>query len=188
VRSRRCHSVLLLVLAIGVVATACSDDDDEPRAAGATTSTTDAATTTTIEDCDGAEPVPPKAADGAPAELAGEAGALRFFVVDHGASVDVLGVYRSVDCALEPVQLGGTAAALAVGGSVTHGDGIRCTADGLTVFTAVSDDGSTYQATAVAYELDGDELVVVDRTASTIDANEDPEELDAYYRLDCGSA
>src|SRR5688500_16403615 len=51
------------LLALVVVA-GCSDDDDEPRAASATTTTTPEA-----EECAAADPAPPTAADGTPAEI-----------------------------------------------------------------------------------------------------------------------
>jgi hypothetical protein len=144
--------------------------------------------TTTTESCEGAEPVPPTAADGSPAEIVATAGPVSFAVVDRGASVDVLAVLATVDCALTPVGLDGSPASLAVGGSVTHGDGIRCNDDGtLTVLSATSDDGATYQATSVTYELDGEgpALVEVDRAVTTIDAAAEADALSAYYRLDC---
>jgi K+-sensing histidine kinase KdpD len=53
------------------------------------------------------------------------------------------------------------------------------------LLSATSDDGATYQATAVTYDVEGTDLVEVDRQASTIEAQDDPETLDGYYRLDC---
>jgi hypothetical protein len=172
--------VALLALAL----VGCGDDDDDRPGAAAVTTTT----TTTIEaaeDCAGADPVAPSAADGTPAEVVATVGDLQLAVVDRGASVDVVSLFVTVDCAFEPVQLDGRAAALAVGGSVTHGDGLRCEGDDITVLSATSDDGATYQATATRYRVDGTELVEIDRQASTIEAQADPDELEAYYRLDC---
>ncbi|HEX4905637.1 MAG TPA: hypothetical protein VFU93_09310 [Acidimicrobiales bacterium] len=168
---------LPLVL-IAVLLTGCGDDDDEPRAAGATT-------TTTTDDCAGADPVPVTAVGGEPAEIAATAGDVTLAVVDHGASVDVVGVFTTVDCAYEPVSMGTDPATFAVGGSVTHGDGLRCEGGRITHLSATSDDGETYQAVAVTYEVEGTDLVEVDRSASTIEAQTDPGTLDPYYRLDC---
>jgi hypothetical protein len=167
--------VLVLVLA------SCGDDD-EPRAASVTTTVTSA--TTTSAACD-AEPGPPLAADGTPAQVVATVGDLQIAVVDHGASVDVVSLFGVVDCELQAVQLGGSPATLAVGGSVTHGDGLRCDEDGITVLSATSDDGVTYQATSVTYRVEGTDLVEADRTSTTIEAQSDPQTLEGYYRLDC---
>ena len=182
-RSAFVGGVLALALLSG-----CSDDgdDDGPQAQAATTTTATTEPTAEPADCAGADPVPPEAADGLPAELVATDGDLTFAVVDHGASVDVVELYATVDCAYEPVLLDREATAFAVGGSVTHGDGIRCEDDGrITVLSATSDDGQTYQATTVTYEVDGTAMVEVDRDAATIEAGEDPDGLAAYYRLDC---
>ena len=176
---------LPLVLVVLLVTGCGDDDDDEPRAAAATTTST---TATAPDDCEGADPVPVTAVGGEPAEIAATAGGLTLAVVDHGASVDVVGVFTTVDCAFTPVEIGGDAATFAVGGSVTHGDGLRCEDGRITHLSATSDDGETYQATTVTYEVRDTELVEVDRQASTIDAQADPGTLDPYYRLDCSPA
>lgn len=168
------------IAAVTLLAIAACGDDDEPRSAGITT-------TTTVADaaCPGGDPAPPEAADGTPAEIVARAGAVQFAIVDRGASVDVVSLYRTIDCELEPLSLGGDTAALAVGGSVTHGDGIRCDGGEITVLSATSDDGATYQATATTYRVEGVELVEVGKTAETIEAQADPDGLGEYYRLDC---
>ena len=171
------RSLPAALVAVALVLAGCSDDD-EPRAASVTT-------TTTGQDCAGADPVPPTAADGSQAEIVATAGEVKLAIVDRGASVDVVALYAAVDCALEAVQLDGAPVALAVGGSVNHGDGLRCKNGEVTVLSATSDDGETYQATAVTYDVDGTELVEVGREATTIDAQADPSALDPYYRLDC---
>jgi hypothetical protein len=163
---------LLLAVAIG-----CSGDDDgggdgDQRAA--------ATSTTSAEPCT----TPPTASGGAPAEVVATAGGLQLAIVDQGASVDVVAIFHG--CPPEPVLIGGSRAAFPVGGTVTHGDGLACDEDGgVTVRSATSDDGATYQAVAKTYRLDGDELVLVDESASTIDANEDPDALRAHYEIDC---
>ena len=179
---------LLAAAAVLTLLAGCSDDDDAPTAAAVTTTTTEATTsssTTLDEDCAGADPVPPTTPSGEAAELVAETDDLAFAIVDRGASVEIVSVSEVVECAYRTVELDGRPATFPVGGSVTHGDGIRCTDDGITVLSATSDDGATYQATAVDYEVDDGELVETDRRASTIEAGEDPGELDGYYRLDC---
>jgi hypothetical protein len=178
----RFASLVLLVAALTLVA--CGDDDDDRPSAQSVTTTT---STTESNACAGTDPAPPTAADGTPAEIAASTGDLTFAVVDHGASVDVVSIYvQDATCSLVPLRLNGEAAALAVGGSVTHGDGLRCDGDQVTVLSATSDDGATYQATAVTYDVDGTDLVEVDRDASTIEAQAASATLDSYYRLDCG--
>lgn len=171
-------------LAVALVLVGCSDDgDDEPPRAQATTTT--ASSSPDTEECAGADPAPPPAANGEPAEIVASVSDLVFAIVDRGASVDVVSLFRQgADCAYEPLQLDGSTGAFSVGGSVTHGDGLRCEGGRVTVLSATSDDGRTYQATAVTYEVAGTELVEVDRDASTIESS-DPDALGAYYRLDC---
>lgn len=176
-RHHGCVRFLPLVLVAALLSGCGDDDDDEPRAAATTTTTTRA--------CAGADPVPVTAVGGAPAEIAATADDVTLALVDRGASVDVVGVFTSVDCAFVPVSIAGGAATFAVGGSVTHGDGLRCEDGRITHLAATSDDGETYQATAVTYELRETELVEVARQASTIEAQTDPGALDPYYRLDC---
>jgi hypothetical protein len=175
---------LLLVGALALVA--CGDDDDDSQAQGVTTTTapttSSSSTTSTSADddaCAGANPVPPAG------EVVAEAGDLVLIAEAAGSSADVVAVHGLVDCAYEQLLLGGQPAVLAYGGSVTHADGIRCDPDRLVVLSATSDDGTTYQASAVTYEVDGDELVEVDRETATIDASTQAEQLDPYYRLDC---
>ena len=175
----RLVAAFLIVLAL----TACSDDDDAPRAAGVTTTTAvslPTTSTTAAPACDGATP---KAADGSPAPVVGTAGDVTVAIVDHGASVDVVSLFKG--CDLDPVTLDGAAAAFPIGGTVTHGDGLRCDGDRFVHLAATSDDGATYHAVATTYELDGTTLVVVDTQASTIEAHENPDALGAYYDLDC---
>ena len=168
---------LLVLLAAVLVLSSCGDDDDDaaPRAAAASTTTT-----TTLVEC---EPGSPLAADGTRATIVASVGDVQVAVVDHGASVDVVSLFRG--CSLTPVSLRGATAALPIGGTVTHGDGLRCDGDRITVLSATSDDGATYQATATTYRLEGTELVEVDRSTSTIEAQQDPDTLHAYYDLDC---
>ena len=166
---------LLVTVAVVLVLISCGDDDDSaPHAAGAST------TTSTTVECG---PGRPLAADGTPATIVATVGDVQVAIVDHGASVDVVSLFRG--CDLAPVSLGGATAALPIGGTVTHGDGLRCTDDRIIVLSATSDDGATYQATATTYRLDGTKLVEVDKSASTIEAQQDPDTLHAYYDLDC---
>jgi hypothetical protein len=170
-----------LVLACALLPlAACSHDDGKERAASVTTTTTRA--TTTTEACPSPAPTP-KAVDGTDADVVATFGDVKVAVVDHGASVDVVSLFEG--CDLTPISLGGSTAALPIGGTVTHGDGIRCDGDDLIVLSATSDDGETYQAKAITYRLEHDTLVAKTTKASTIVAKDDPDTLRAYYELDC---
>lgn len=165
---------ILVVVSLALVA--CSDDEEpqpRPRAAATTTSTAAAVA------CD----EPPRASDGTAAEVVGETGGVQLAVVDHGASVEVISLFRG--CPPEPVRLDGAPAAFPVGGTVTHGDGMACVEGRFEVRSATSDDGATYQAVTRVYRLVGDDLVLVDEEASTIEAQRDPDTLQAFYELDC---
>lgn len=176
-------SPLLLALALVPALVACSGDDDDQHAAGVTTTTTSSTSrpsSTTTSDCVAPKPT---AADGTPATVVARIGDVQLAVVDHGASVDVVSLFSG--CDLTPVTLDGATAALPIGGTVTHGDGMRCDGEDITVLSATSDDGETYQAKATTYRLDGTTMVEIDTKASTIEAQEDPDTLRAYYELDC---
>lgn len=149
------HRVALAAVVLGVVA-ACSGDKSAAPATSAPPSTAAAA-------------VGPDVATGC----------FTFEEADRGASVTV---YAVRDCDGRPLTIGGSPAALPVGGTVTHGQGLACTDRGaLVVKAANSDDGVTYQAVDTTYQIDGTALVEVDETSSTIDAAE----VAPYYELDC---
>jgi hypothetical protein len=170
----------LLIASALLLLAACSHDGGKERAASVTTTTTRPTTSTVA--C--ASPAPkPTAVDGTDAEVVATIGDVKIAVVDHGASVDVVSLFDG--CNLTPVSLGGSTAALPIGGTVTHGDGIRCDGDDFIVLSATSDDGETYQAKAVTYRLEHDTLVAAGTKASTIVAKDDPDTLRPYYELDC---
>lgn len=147
------------MLALGLLAS-CSDDDGGDQRAQSATTTTTTPTSTASVDCE-----------------------LTTDVVDTGASVDVV----AVRCDGQRLTLDGQPVAFPVGGTVTHGEGVRCDSESgrVTVLSATSDDGTRYDATAVTYAVEDAALVEVDRHTSTIDATTEPGTLDPYYRLDC---
>jgi len=170
---------LLLACALVPLA-ACSHGDGKERAASVTTTT--APRTTTTEACPTPTPKP-TAADGSDADVVGTFGDVKLAVVDHGASDDVVSLFEG--CNLTPVSLDGSTAALPIGGTVTHGDGIRCNGDDFIVLSATSDDGETYQAKATTYRLEHHALVATSTKASTIIAKQEADTLRGYYELDC---
>jgi hypothetical protein len=170
------------LIVIAALLTSCSGDDDDKEPAKKTTTTTVATTSTTV--CSPA-PTLPAATDGSAAQLVAHAGDVRIAIVDHGASVDVVSLFVPLDCELQPATIDGSPAALPIGGTVTHGDGLGCAKDEFEVRTATSDDGATYELTATTYRLEGTELVQIGTLSHTVHAEDDPEAISVYYRLDC---
>jgi hypothetical protein len=82
-----------------------------------------------------------------------------FVEVGAGASAAIVGIYQLKDCQLTRVTgpAGAGASAFAVGGSITHLDGLHCQGpDGgerLVVLSAVSEDGAQYQTTDQALDI-----------------------------------
>ena len=174
------RTLALAFALLGLALVACSDDHDDgaPGAAAVTTTSTTAGAAA----CDDV----PRAADGTEAEIVGTSGDVVLAVVDHGASVEVVSLFRG--CPPAPLRLDGAPTAFPVGGTVTHGDGLACRDGGIEVLSATSDDGSTYQTVTRHYELDGDDLVLVDEVAGTIEADEEPDALRAHYEISCPNA
>ena len=123
------------------------------------------------------------------AELGGD-GETLLAVIGAGASVDVVGLFQFVECAISQVtDEAGRPVELPVGGSVTHGGGLRCTAGpegaGLTRLTATSSDGVMFSTTDTRYRVDGNTLVEIGSTSGTLDRESAGAEVDRYYTIDC---
>lgn len=117
-------------------------------------------------------------------------GAEVFVQVGSGASAALVGVYQLRDCTLTRLvgPLNQQPSLFAIGGSVTHLDGLRC--DGasggqrLVVLSATSDDGITYKATETRLQVEADHFNSLEpATSSTVDAS-DPR-LRSFSNLDC---
>lgn len=111
-------------------------------------------------------------------------------VTGSGASVVVVGLFQLVECAISHVAYpGGQPAQLPVGGTVTHGDGIRCASGpdgaGLVRLTATSSDGESFTTTHTRYRVDGNTLVEVGSASGELDRGSAGPELDRYYTIDC---
>lgn len=165
-----------LTLVIALAACSGGRADDKQHAAG----TPRRSSSSVHPAC---SPDTPTAADGTPASVIARIGDVQIAIVDRGASVDVVSLFRG--CDLTPVTIDGTVAALPIGGTVTHGDGLRCDGNRIVVLSATSDDGATYQATATTYQLSGTKLVARGKSVSTFEAQRDSETLRSYYELDC---
>ncbi|MGI8662129.1 MAG: hypothetical protein ACR2LQ_02825 [Acidimicrobiales bacterium] len=105
-----------------------------------------------------------------------------FVVVGVGASASVVGFFQLVGCelvrVLTPAQ---SAASYAVGATVTHLDGLRCTARGLEILSAESADGVAYSATTTPAVLAHGTITLGPGTT----AEATPADLMAYGSLSC---
>lgn len=109
-----------------------------------------------------------------------------FVKTAQGASTSFATPYRFDGTALHVVHRDGEPVQLGIGGSVTHGDGFRCTSTGLLeVSAAETEDGTSYTVTIDTYRLRGDELVSV-RTATT-QAKQGDVVVERAYTASCGS-
>lgn len=123
------------------------------------------------------------------ADLGGD-GETLLAVVGSGASVNVVGLFQFVECAISQVtDEAGRPVEFPVGGTVTHGDGLRCTAGpegaGLTRLTATSSDGVSFSTTDTRYRVDGNTLVEVGSNSGTLDRDIAGAEVGRYYTIDC---
>jgi len=112
-----------------------------------------------------------------------------FVTIGAGASATLVAVFQLRDCHLTRLTGPNSAqpAAFAIGGSVTHLDGLRCdgSAGGvrLVQLSAESDDGVTYHTTESRLLVDGGQFVVTGTVNDSIAAN-DPR-LQPFSSLDC---
>ena len=125
------------------------------------------------------------------ADLGGD-GETLLAVVGSGASVNLVGLFQFVECAISRVtDEAGRPIELPVGGTVTHGDGLRCSSGpegaGLTRLSATSSDGVIFETTETRYRVDGNTLVELGSTSGTLDADSAGAELERYYIIDCPS-
>ena len=79
--------------------------------------------------------------------------------VGTGASVDIVGLYDLDGCDIEPVLIEGVPAQFSVGGTVLLLQGLACGESDVTHLGATSEDGVTYAALDLTYELEGGSLV-----------------------------
>jgi hypothetical protein len=109
-----------------------------------------------------------------------------FLRTGQGASTTFVTPYRFDGTTLRVVLLAGEQVQLGIGGSVTHGDGFRCTGDGLLeVSKAETEDGEAYTVAIETYRLRGDELVAV--RSSTTAARQGDLAVERAYTASCGT-
>lgn len=116
-----------------------------------------------------------------------------FLSLDHGASVEFLGLFTIIDKKIVRVLQDGEPARLSLGGTVTSGSGIECrniTGDRGPVLNLIGvfteDGGSTYRWQEESYRLEGANLRRVGGDAGTLGptAEEDPE-FRRFYEFRC---
>ena len=109
-----------------------------------------------------------------------------FVETAQGASTTFVTPYRFDGTTLRELQLDGGPARLGIGGSVTHGDGFRCTSDGLLeIRSADTSDGKTFTVHADLYRLNATQLVLV--RSSTTKAKQGEPAVEQSYNVSCGS-
>lgn len=119
-----------------------------------------------------------------------------FLAVDQGASTSFWAVLRLVNGVVREVTSEGQPLHLAVGGTVTHGDGFACRDDikgnrgrELVVYSGDSFDGVTWEGTVTDYAWVGGtvrELAARDESFPSDGSGNDPR-LRPYYDADCGN-
>lgn len=109
-----------------------------------------------------------------------------FLETAQGASTSFATPYRFDGTALRELQLDGGPVRLGIGGSITHGDGFRCTPAGqLEVRSAESTDGVSFTVHVDLYRLTATQLVLV--KSSTSKAKQGDPAVEDSYNVDCGS-
>jgi hypothetical protein len=200
--------VVGFVLAVALLtAAACTGDDDGDGRADSTTTAADSDTTTTTSvssttstsDAEATTTVPcenppaPPADDGSGearvlgrADVGGAPGDELFAVVGSGASVTLVGVFGLEGCVVHRLTgPDGGPATFAIGGTVTHVDGLRCDEATLVVLSATSTDGVTFQARAQRLLLDtAGRLMRIGAAEEETITSADPA-LAAYAALSC---
>jgi hypothetical protein len=106
-----------------------------------------------------------------------------FSLVGQGAATETYALFDLDRCDLEPVVLGEAPAELVVGGTVLQQRGLACGASDLTVLTATSVDGITYETVETTYELERGSLVAAGQESATRPAD-DPA-LAGYAEFAC---
>jgi hypothetical protein len=108
-----------------------------------------------------------------------------FLETAEGASTQFATPYRYDGKALHELQLDDGPARLGIGGSVTHGDGLRCGGGRLEILSSDSEDGETYTVHDSTYRVSKDQLVLLSTT--TKQAKRGDALYEASYAPDCGS-
>ncbi|MCW2598718.1 MAG: hypothetical protein JWM02_547 [Frankiales bacterium] len=109
-----------------------------------------------------------------------------FLQTAQGASTSFVTPYRFDGTTLRELQLDGGPLRLGIGGSVTHGDGFRCTPAGmLEVRSAESTDGKAFTIQIKTYRLAANTLRLV--KSSTLTAKQGDLAVQQSYSVDCGS-
>jgi hypothetical protein len=113
-----------------------------------------------------------------------------FVTIGAGASVQLVGIYQLIGCALDRVTgpQGNAPSSFAIGGTVTHLDGLRCdgSAGGqrLVELSATSNDGISYETKETRLQLQSGAFTVLGAPITDTVDNSDPR-LQGFSGLDC---
>lgn len=119
-----------------------------------------------------------------------------FLTVAQGASTSFWGVLRLVDGVVRETTMSGQPLHLAIGGSVTHGDGFACAEEvkasrgrELLVYTGDTFDGTTWDGTVTTYAWVGGAVREIRQRTERFPtgASGDDPRMRPYYDADCGS-
>lgn len=108
-----------------------------------------------------------------------------FLETAQGASTQFATPYRYDGKVLRELQLEGGPARLGIGGSVTHGEGFRCSGGKLEVLNATSEDGSAYTVHVLTYRVGVTDLELLG--TRQVQAKQGDALVDAAYSVACGS-
>lgn len=108
-----------------------------------------------------------------------------FLETAEGASTQFVTPYRYDGKVLHELQLEEGPARLGMGGSVTHGDGFRCTGGKLQILSSDSADGKTYTVHVNTYAIGRTTLDLL--STKTQQAKQGDPLVEASYHPDCGS-
>jgi hypothetical protein len=118
--------------------------------------------------------------------IAGGAGETLFVTIGSGASATIVGLFAAAQCNLTRLALAPSTAPaqFAVGGTVTHLDGLRCRDRQLEQLSATSADGVTYDTKVQRLTIGDGALVTVGAPTTAVLRGPNPE-LQEFATLDC---
>jgi hypothetical protein len=129
------------------------------------------------------------------ADARGDGHAVAFVVLRHGASTDFVGIVEVSGGHIVLAAVSGGPdrgrKVFAIGGTVTHGDGLTCTRSGNGALLLASgfhtdDGGKSYPWTQTSYRWSGLDLVVGGSASGSATSRSDPQLTDIGGGLRCG--
>jgi hypothetical protein len=134
----------------------------------------------TITDADASDQVTPRALG--TARLGGDRD-VAFVRIGSGASTSLVALYTVRGCELVRLTLPGHDS-FAIGGTITHLDGLQCSAGMLRVYSATTDDGETYATSAQSARVENGAMYEDGQPITGTITSRDPG-LETLGSLDC---